>query len=44
LKVIAPEPGAGAEKPQSAVAMEELPSPVSIQVGANDRDNHNDQH
>ncbi len=44
LKVIAPEPGAGAEKPQSAVAMEELPAPVSIQVGANDRDNHNDQH
>lgn len=44
LRVIAPEPGAGAEKPQSAVVMEELPAPVSLQVGEDYRDNHNDQH
>jgi diacylglycerol kinase (ATP) len=44
LKVIAPEPGAGAENPQSAAALAELPAPVSIQVGANDRDHHNDLH
>jgi diacylglycerol kinase (ATP) len=44
LRVIAPEPGAGAEKPQSAVVLEELPAPVSLQVGADYRDNHNDQH
>ena len=33
LKVIAPEPGAGAEKPQ-AESLEELPEPVSISVGS----------
>ena len=44
LRVIAPEPGAGTEKPQSAVGMGELPAPVSIQVGEDNRDNHNDQH
>jgi diacylglycerol kinase (ATP) len=42
LKVIAPESGAGAEKPQSTIAMEDLSVPVSIQVGANDRNNHHD--
>lgn len=44
LRVIAPEPGAGAEKPQSATGMGELPAPVSMQVGEDYRDNHNDQH
>lgn len=33
LHVIAPEPGAGAEKPQSE-AVEELPAPVSVSVDA----------
>jgi diacylglycerol kinase family enzyme len=33
LKVIAPEPGAGAEKPL-AETQQELPEPVSISVGA----------
>jgi diacylglycerol kinase (ATP) len=33
LRVIAPEPGAGAEKPQGETA-QELPSPISITVGA----------
>jgi diacylglycerol kinase (ATP) len=44
LRVIAPEPGAGMEKPQSPVSTEELLAPISIQVGADSRDNHNDQH
>jgi len=44
LRVIAPEPGAGTEKPQSAVGMGELPAPVYIQVGEDYRDNRNDQH
>ena len=44
LRVIAPEPGTGAEKPQSAVVMEELPAPVALQVGEDYRDNHNDLH
>jgi diacylglycerol kinase (ATP) len=44
LRVIAPEPGDGAEKPQSAVAMEELPAPVALQVGEDYRDNHHDSH
>jgi diacylglycerol kinase (ATP) len=44
LKVIAPEPGPGAEKPQLEAALEGLPAPVSIQVGASDHDNHHDQH
>jgi diacylglycerol kinase (ATP) len=33
LRVIAPEPGAGAEKPQSET-QQELPTPVSVSVGA----------
>jgi diacylglycerol kinase (ATP) len=41
LKVIAPEPGTGAEKPQTENA-EELPAPVSIQVGNGHRYAHND--
>ena len=43
LRVIAPEPGRGAEKPQSAESMEELQAPVSTEVGADSRDHHNDQ-
>jgi diacylglycerol kinase (ATP) len=43
LRVIAPEPGIGAEKPQTKI-MEEVPAPVSVPVGADYRDNHNDQH
>ena len=43
LKVIAPEPGAGTEKPQAEM-MEEMPFPVSISAEVGDRDNHNDQH
>lgn len=43
LRVIAPELSAGTEKPQSAVSTEELPAPVSIQVGEGSRDNHQDQ-
>src|SRR5690349_406870 len=43
LKVIAPEPGAGAEKPSTEV-IQELPAPVAISVGAEERDNHNDGH
>lgn len=43
LRVIAPEPATGVEKPQSEVGMEELPAPVSIQVGEGARDNHQDQ-
>jgi diacylglycerol kinase (ATP) len=43
LKVIAPEPGAGAEKPSTEVT-QEVPAPVAIAVGAQDRDNHNDTH
>ena len=34
LRVIAPEPGVGAEKPQTEM-QEELPTPVSITVGSN---------
>jgi diacylglycerol kinase (ATP) len=40
LKVIAPEPGVGAEKPQTA-ATEDMAAPVAIQVGANQDDNPN---
>ena len=43
LKVIAPEPGVGAEKPQN-VTMEEPPAPAFIQVGETIHDNHNDKH
>jgi diacylglycerol kinase (ATP) len=43
LRVIAPEPGIGAEKPQAKI-MEEVSAPVSIPVGADYRDNHNDEH
>lgn len=43
LKVIAPEPGAGAEKPRTEI-QEEVPAPVSVSVGADDHDNHKDQH
>jgi diacylglycerol kinase (ATP) len=43
LRVIAPEPGAGAEKPQAEI-MQEVSAPVAITVGADDRDNHNDRH
>jgi diacylglycerol kinase (ATP) len=43
LIVIAPEPAAGTEQSQ-AVVMEELPAPVSLQVGEDYRDNHHDQH
>jgi hypothetical protein len=42
--VIAPEPGAGTKKPQSAESMEGLPAPVSAQVGKDSRAHHNDQH
>jgi diacylglycerol kinase (ATP) len=35
LRVIAPEPGVGAEKPQSETARDDVPAPVSITVGAN---------
>jgi len=40
LRVIAPEPGAGAEKPQTS-ATEDMAAPVAIQVGANQDDNPN---
>ncbi|HLO14354.1 MAG TPA: YegS/Rv2252/BmrU family lipid kinase [Anaerolineales bacterium] len=40
LRVIAPEPGAGAEKPQAEM-VDELPVPVSLAVGTN---KHNGQH
>ena len=43
LKVIAPEPRTGTERPQTE-QMQAVPVPVSIAVGAVDRDNHNDQH
>ena len=43
LKVIAPEPGVGAEKPQDAT-MEEPPAPAFIQVAESVYDNHNDKH
>ncbi len=43
LRVIAPEPGVGPKKPQMGV-IEELPTPVAIQVGTGYRDNHNDGH
>jgi len=43
LKVIAPEPGVGAEKPPDAT-MEEPPAPAFIQVGESVYDNHNDKH
>jgi diacylglycerol kinase (ATP) len=42
LKVIAPEPGVGAEKPQ-AQTMEEPPAPAFIQVGETIHNNHNDK-
>jgi len=41
LRVIAPEPGAGAEKPETEL-MQEVPAPVAITVGTDDRANHND--
>jgi diacylglycerol kinase (ATP) len=40
LKVFAPEPGVGAEKPQTAVT-EDVAVPEYIQVGENQYDNHN---
>jgi diacylglycerol kinase (ATP) len=40
LRVIAPEPGAGAEKPQAEM-VDELPVPVPLSVGTN---KHNGQH
>ena len=43
LRVIAPEPGIGGEKPQAKI-MEEVSAPISVPVGADYRDNHNDQH
>lgn len=43
LKVIAPELGAGAETPQAEL-LQEIPAPVSITVGENDREDHNDGH
>lgn len=43
LRVIAPELSAGPEKPHSIIGPEELPVPVSIQVGEGSRDNHQDQ-
>jgi diacylglycerol kinase (ATP) len=43
LRVIAPELGSGVEKPQ-AEAIEELLTPVSMSVDADDRANHNNQH
>jgi len=43
LRVIAPDPGTGAEKPQSEIR-EEIPAPVPISVGTEYSDDHNDQH
>ncbi len=43
LKVIAPDPGVGVEKPQDETT-EELPAPAFIQVGETIHDNHNDKH
>ena len=40
LRVIAPDPGTGAEKPQATI-LEELPVPVSMTVGDNHHNNHN---
>ena len=42
LRVIAPEIGAGPEKPE-VEAIEELPAPVSMSVDADDHANHNNQ-
>ena len=45
LRVIAPKPGSGVEKPQAeAIEDEELLTPVSMSVDADDRANHNNQH
>jgi diacylglycerol kinase (ATP) len=41
LRVIAPEPGTGAEKPQAEM-VEELPAPVSIAVATDNRHNGQD--
>ena len=43
LKVIAPEPGAGVEKPH-AETRQEVPAPIAITVGVNDHDHHNNGH
>src|SRR6266496_3926789 len=40
LRVVAPEPGAGLEKPQMDV-LKELPTPVATAVGAENRGNNN---
>jgi diacylglycerol kinase (ATP) len=39
LQVIAPEPGAGAEKPQTET-IQDLPAPVAMPVGAENGNNH----